>query len=218
MQKLTFIILFSALVLFGMGSVYFNQGDAQPKAATGSDGSKVIPIADLKTAIFAGGCFWCVESDFEKLKGVSEAVSGYTGGAAETANYKQVSYTETGHYEAVEVYYDPTIVSYAELVEYFWRTIDPTDPNGQFCDKGSSYKTAIFYSSDEEKAVLDKSLEELNKSKPFDEPIVTAIEAAKPFYVAEDNHQNYYSRNPLRYKYYRNGCRRDQRLEQLWQK
>jgi methionine-S-sulfoxide reductase len=169
-----------------------------------------------KSAIFAGGCFWCVESDFEKLDGVIEAISGYSGGEAATANYKQVSHTETGHFEVVKVVYDASQISYAQLVEFFWRQIDPTDPDGQFCDKGSSYKSAIFYANDEEKLVVEQSLNELNKSKPFSQPIVTTIAAAKPFYPAEQYHQNYYSKNPIRYNYYRKGCRRDKRLEQLW--
>jgi len=170
----------------------------------------------VKTAIFAGGCFWCIEADFEKLEGVIEAVSGYSGGEADTATYKQVSHTETGHFEVVEVSYNPELVSYAELVEYFWIHIDPTDPHGQFCDKGSSYKSAIFYASDEEKTVLEASLSSLEKSKPFAAPIVTTLAPAKPFYKAEKYHQDYYKKNPIRYKYYRNGCRRDQRVKQLW--
>jgi len=168
------------------------------------------------TAVFAGGCFWCIEADFEKLEGVTDVVSGYTGGDASTADYKTVTYEETGHYEAVQVSYDPSVVSYSELVEYFWRHIDPTDPNGQFCDKGSSYKSAIFYDSDEEKSIVDASLAALQTNKPFDEQIVTAIYPAKPFYLAEDYHQDYYKKNPIRYGYYRRGCGRDARVEQLW--
>jgi len=170
----------------------------------------------LKTAIFAGGCFWCIEADFEKLDGVHTVVSGYTGGGAETANYKTVTYTETGHFEAVEVSYDPTKVSYAELVDYFWQHIDPTNPYGQFCDKGSSYLSAIFYANAQEKAIVDKSLANLEQNKPFEGDIVTEILAAKPFYLAEEYHQDYYKKNPIRYNLYRRGCRRDQRIEQLW--
>ena len=172
--------------------------------------------ANQQTAIFAGGCFWCLESDFEKLEGVTEAVSGYTGGLASTATYKQVGHVESLHYEAVEVSYDPTIVGYAELVEYFWRHIDPTDDSGQFCDKGSSYRSAIFYASDKQKHIIDASLSKLQNSKPFAGEIVTRITVAKPFYRAEKYHQNYYKKNPLRYRYYRNSCRRDQRVAQLW--
>ena len=174
--------------------------------------------ATAKTAIFAGGCFWCIESDFEKLDGVYEAESGYTGGSAETADYQTVTYVETGHYEAVEVSYDPNKVSYSDLVEYFWKHIDPTDPRGQFCDKGSSYRSAIFYGNDEEQEIVEKSLASLEQSKPFDGDIVTAIGAAQPFYSAEDYHQDYYKKNPVRYRLYRSGCGRDKRIEQLWGK
>ncbi len=171
-----------------------------------------------ESALFAGGCFWCIESDFEKLNGVISVVSGYTGGSKETADYKTVSYNDTGHFEAVRVDYNPEAISYRELVEYFWRHIDPTDPNGQFCDKGSSYKSAIFYSSDSEKEAIDLSLNELKNSKPFSEPIVTTIAAAKPFYLAENYHQDYYKKNPIRYRFYRSGCGRDARVEELWGK
>lgn len=177
--------------------------------------SETSPTAE-HTAIFAGGCFWCVEADFDKLAGVNNTVSGYSGGNAETATYKQVSYTETGHYEVVQVSYDPNVISYADLVEYFWQTIDPTDAKGQFCDKGSSYKSAIFYQNEMEKKIVETSLKKLQRTKPFAAPIVTAVLAAKPFYKAEPNHQNYYQRNPIRYKYYRTSCGRDKRLRQLW--
>lgn len=172
--------------------------------------------SEQKAALFAGGCFWCIEADFEKLEGVSEVVSGYTGGSAETADYKTVTYKETGHYEAVRVSYDPNVVSYAELVEYFWRHIDPTDPNGQFCDKGSSYRSAIFYAGEEEQRVVEESLRRLQDTKTFDEAIVTEITEAKPFYLAEEYHQDYYKKNPIRYRFYRRGCGRDQRVKQLW--
>ncbi len=169
-----------------------------------------------RTAVFAGGCFWCIEADFEKLEGVSNVVSGYSGGAESTADYKTVTYTETGHYEAVKVTYDPSKVSYSDLVEYFWRHIDPTDPRGQFCDKGSSYKSAIFYGNKSEQAIVSKSLANLEKNKPFDGDIVTAIVPAKPFYLAEEYHQDYYKKNPIRYRFYRNGCGRDRRVSELW--
>ena len=172
--------------------------------------------AKEQTAIFAGGCFWCIESDFEKLAGVTKAVSGYTGGTAATATYKQVGHVEAEHYEAIEVYFDPDKVSYAELVEYFWRHIDPTDAAGQFCDKGSSYRSAIFTASDEQQQVVAKSLIKLQANKPFADPIVTLIAPAKPFYKAERYHQNYYKKNPLRYKYYRTSCGRDKRVAALW--
>ena len=179
---------------------------------------KIEPQPTLQTAVFAGGCFWCIEADFEKLEGVDSVVSGYTGGAAETANYKEVTYKETGHYEAVEVRYNENIVSYSELVEYFWRHIDPTNPRGQFCDSGSSYLSAIFYANEEEQKLVAESLKKLQANKPFEDPIVTDIKAATPFYLAESYHQDYYKKNPLRYNLYRNGCGRDKRVEQLWGK
>ena len=170
----------------------------------------------LSTAIFAGGCFWCIESDFEKLEGVKEVVSGYTGGSADTADYKTVTYKQTGHLEAVRVSYNPEIVSYQKLVDYFWRHIDPTDPNGQFCDKGHSYQSALYYSNDSEKKIAEQSLAELQKNKPFDGEIVTPLLTAKPFYLAEEYHQDYYKKNPIRYNIYRRGCGRDNRVKELW--
>ena len=169
------------------------------------------------SAIFAGGCFWCVESDFEKLPGVIEAVSGYTGGETKNPTYKQVSYTETGHYEAVKVTFDPKLTDYETLVNYYWGTVDPTDPNGQFCDKGSSYRTAIFARPDQI-GTAKASKANIEKTKPFEADIVTPILPAVTFYDAEDYHQDYYKKNPLKYKYYRTGCRRDARLKKLWGK
>ncbi len=170
----------------------------------------------MSTAIFAGGCFWCIESDFEKLDGVKEVVSGYTGGSADTADYKTVTYKQTGHVEAVRVSYDPNVVSYAELVEYFWRHIDPTDPLGQFCDKGHSYVSGLYYGNDAEQKIAEQSLANLKQNKPFEADIVTPILPAKTFYLAEEYHQDYYKKNPIRYKFYRSGCGRDNRVNQLW--
>lgn len=170
---------------------------------------------NLKTALFAGGCFWCIESDFEKLDGVIDVVSGYTGGRTDNPNYKQVSYTETGHFEAVKVTYDSSVINYGGLLDYFWRHIDPTDPNGQFCDKGSSYRTAVF-ANDEQIEIARQSKNDIAVSKPFDGPIVTEILAAGPFYLAEEYHQDYYKKNPIHYRQYRIGCRRDARVKQLW--
>ncbi|MEM7727664.1 MAG: peptide-methionine (S)-S-oxide reductase MsrA [Pseudomonadota bacterium] len=169
----------------------------------------------LATAIFAGGCFWCVEKDFEALDGVVDVTSGYTGGTLDDPDYKTVSYTETGHYEAAEVLYDPSVVSYRELVDFYWTTVDPTDPDGQFCDKGSSYRTAVF-ATPEQRADADASLDRLLETKPFDEDIVTPVLDAVTFYDAEDYHQDYYKKNPIRYRAYRAGCRRDARLKRLW--
>jgi peptide-methionine (S)-S-oxide reductase len=172
--------------------------------------------AGLAKATFAGGCFWCVESDFDKVRGVKATISGYTGGKVANPSYEQVSSKTTGHAEAVEVIYDPKVVSYEQLVEYFWHTIDPTTKDRQFCDSGTPYRTAIFVHDAKQLAAARASLEKLEQTKPFKEPIVTEISMAGPFYAAEDYHQDYYLKNPLRYKYYRNGCGRDARLQQLW--
>ncbi len=167
-------------------------------------------------AIFAGGCFWCVESDFDKIPGVISTTSGYTGGKTVKPTYEQVSSHSTGHAEAVEVLYDPAKVTYQRLVEYFWHTIDPTVKDQQFCDKGSPYRSAIYPQNDEQLKIAQASRAALEKSKPFNEPIVTEITLATAFYPAEEYHQDYYKKNPVRYKYYRNGCGRDARLTQLW--
>ena len=173
------------------------------------------PPASAK-AIFAGGCFWCVEADFDKVPGVLSTVSGYTGGKTANPTYQQVSADTTGHAEAVEVVFDPAKVSYAQLVEHFWRTIDPTVKNQQFCDHGSPYRTAIYAQDAEQLKVAQASRTALQKSKPFKEPIVTEIVLATPFYPAEEYHQDYYKKNPVRYKVYRTSCGRDARLKQLW--
>jgi peptide methionine sulfoxide reductase msrA/msrB len=170
----------------------------------------------LETAFFAGGCFWCMESPFEKIPGVKEVISGYTGGQKENPTYEEVSSGTTGHLEAVQVVYNPLKISYAQLLEIFWRQIDPTDPDGQFVDRGKQYRSAIFYKSKEEKALAEKSKLELEKSKRFSAPIVTEIISATKFYPAEDYHQDYYKKNPLRYRYYRNGSGRDQFLKKIW--
>ena len=172
--------------------------------------------AGLSKATFAGGCFWCVESDFDKVPGVISTTSGYTGGKVANPSYEQVSAKVTGHAEAVEVVYDPKQVSYEQLVDYFWHTIDPTTKDSQFCDHGSPYRTAIFVQDAAQLAVARASLAKLEKSKPFKEAVVTEIALAGPFYAAEDYHQDYYKKNPVRYKYYRSSCGRDARLQQLW--
>jgi peptide-methionine (S)-S-oxide reductase len=172
--------------------------------------------AGLAKATFAGGCFWCVESDFDKVPGVKSTISGYIGGKVANPSYEQVSAKSTGHAEAVEVVYDPKVVSYEQLVEYFWRTIDPTTKDRQFCDAGSPYRSGIFVHDAQQLAAAQASLARLDKSKPFKEPVVTEITLAGPFYAAEDYHQDYYKKNPVRYKYYRNGCGREERIKQLW--
>jgi len=168
-------------------------------------------------AIFAGGCFWCTEADFEKLPGVISAESGYTAGKKPNPTYEEVSAGTTGHTEAVRVTYDPAKVTYPQLVEYFWRTIDPTVKDRQFCDAGSQYRSGIYWQKEEERKVAEASRDALVASKKFKE-IHTEIAAASVFYPAEEYHQDYYKKNPIRYNYYRSGCGRDARLEQLWGK
>lgn len=171
-----------------------------------------------ETAIFAGGCFWCVEEAFEKVPGVTAAVSGYIGGTVANPTYKQVSGGATGHAEAVQVTYDPGKVTYKQLADWFWRNIDPLDAAGQFCDKGSEYRSAIFYSGDAQKKIAEDSKQALQASGRFKQPIATEITAAGPFYLAEDYHQDYYKKNEERYQFYKFGCGRVQRLEQIWGK
>ena len=168
------------------------------------------------TATFAGGCFWCMEPPFDKLDGVISTTSGYTGGHQADPTYKQVSSGSTGHTEAVRIEYDPEKISYEQLLAVFWRNIDPTTPDRQFCDSGSQYRAGIFYHDDDQKAAAEESLKAIEQTKTFAEPVVTEITAAGTFYPAEAYHQDYYQKNPLRYKYYRFACGRDQRLEQLW--
>jgi peptide-methionine (S)-S-oxide reductase len=169
-------------------------------------------------AYFAGGCFWCMEEAFEKVEGVVSVVSGYMGGTVANPSYEQVSAGQTGHAEAVEVQYDPAKVSYQKLLEAFWRNVDPVTPNAQFCDHGSQYRAVVFYGSDEEKRLSEESKSTIERSKRFLQPIVTQIVKASTFYSAEDYHQDYYKKNPLRYKYYKFSCGRVQRLEALWGK
>ncbi|MEN8180411.1 MAG: peptide-methionine (S)-S-oxide reductase MsrA [Pseudomonadota bacterium] len=171
---------------------------------------------NYEKAILAGGCFWCIESDFEKLKGVVDVVSGYTGGKIANPTYQQVSAGGTGHIEAVAVTYDPSMVSYAEILDYFWRHIDPTRDDGQFCDRGSQYRPAIFYTGAEQQSVAEKSMMDIQHGKPFPDEIKVELIAATTFYLAEDYHQDYHHKNPLRYKYYRYSCGRDKRVAELW--
>lgn len=172
--------------------------------------------ADLAKATFAGGCFWCMEPPFDQLDGVVSTTSGYIGGNTRNPTYEAVSAGGTGHAEAVQIRYDPTRISYARLLEVFWRNIDPTARNRQFCDVGDQYRSAIFYHDAEQRRVAEASLQALAKSKPFSAPIVTEIVAAGAFTPAEAYHQDYYLKNPVRYKFYRYRCGRDQRLEELW--
>ncbi len=175
------------------------------------------PVAKAQataTASFAGGCFWCMVHPFDELPGVVSVTSGYTGGQKVNPTYREVSAGDTGHIEAVQVVYDPQKIGYEKLLEVFWRNVDPLDSGGQFCDRGGTYTTAIFYQSEEQKKLAEQSKATIEKQ--LGKAVVTAIRPAATFYAAEDYHQDYYQKNPLRYKYYRYSCGRDQRLEQLW--
>lgn len=170
--------------------------------------------SDTRTAVFAGGCFWCVEADFDKVDGVLSTVSGYTGGRTENPTYKDVSFGNTGHYEAVEVTYDADVVDYRTLVDFLLRHVDPTDADGQFCDRGDSYRTAIFADGPEQRAAAEAAVAAANEA--LDGKVVTEVLDRGPFYAAEDYHQDYYLKNPLQYRYYRYGCGRDARIDEVW--
>jgi peptide-methionine (S)-S-oxide reductase len=172
----------------------------------------------LEKATFAGGCFWCMEHPFDKLPGVASVTSGYTGGQKKDPDYKEVSAGGTGHAEAVQIVYDPAKVTYEKLLSVFWHNIDPTVKNRQFCDSGNQYRSAIFYHDKEQQRLALESKSLLEKNKSFKEPIVTEIVPATEYYPAEDYHQQYYKKNPIRYKYYRSSCGRDRRLKELWGK
>jgi len=174
--------------------------------------------ATTAKAYFAGGCFWSMELAFERVDGVLGVVSGYMGGTVANPTYEQVSAGKTGHAESVEVTYDPTKVSYQKLLDAFWHNSDPITPNGQFCDFGNQYRSVVFYSTDDERRLSEESKSALDQSKRLPAPIVTQLVKASAFYPAEDYHQDFYKKNPIRYKYYKIGCGRDQRLEALWGK
>jgi peptide-methionine (S)-S-oxide reductase len=181
-----------------------------------------IQVADaqpkLAKATFAGGCFWCMEPPYDKLPGVVSTTSGYAGGEEKNPTYQQVSAGGTGHAEVVQVLYDPSKVTYSKLLEVFWHNIDPTVKDKQFCDWGKQYRTAIFYHDENQRKLAEESKAEIQKSGKLKEPIVTEIAPLKQFYPAEEYHQDFYKKNPVHYKTYRLGCRRDARLEQLWGK
>jgi len=185
---------------------------ASPGPATAAPAAK----PDLQTAIFAGGCFWCVQSDFDKVPGVVRTVAGYTGGHVKNPTYEEVSSETTGHREAVKITFDANKVSYKRLLYIFWRSVDPTDAGGQFCDRGPSYETAIFVTNDEQRRLAEASKAALEKSGILGKPIVTPILPAGPFYPAEDYHQEYYKKNPIKYRFYRFSCGRDDRIRELW--
>ncbi len=170
----------------------------------------------LAKATFAGGCFWCMEHPFDQLPGVVSVTSGYTGGRTKSPTYAEVSAGSTGHAEAVHIVYDPKKVDYRKLLYVFWRNVDPVTPDRQFCDAGTQYRSAIFYHDEEQRKLAEESKHILEKSKRFEAPIGTQIVAAAEFYHAEEYHQHFYKKNPLRYRYYRRGCGRDARLQELW--
>ena len=204
MPTLLKLVLINFLLIFVMtGST---QGES--KQAAGSEG--------LAEATFAGGCFWCMEHPFDELEGVKSTTSGYIGGHKKNPTYPQVSSGGTGHTEAVLIVYDPKKIGYEDLLKVFWRNIDPLTPNRQFCDSGSQYRTGVFYHNEEQKRLAEESKKAIEKSGRFSQPIVTEITAATKFYPAEDYHQDYYEKNPVRYAIYRYSCGRDRRLKDLW--
>jgi peptide-methionine (S)-S-oxide reductase len=198
-----------AVTVFLIGAWSFESVHTTSQAATDAAPSK---------AYFAGGCFWCMEEAFEKVDGVSSVISGYMGGTVANPSYEAVSAGRTGHAEAVEVVYDPAKVSYQKLLDAFWLNVDPVTPNAQFCDHGNQYRSAIFFQTDEEKRASDTSKQAIEQAKRFKEPIVTQIVTASQFYPAEEYHQDFYKKNPVRYKFYKYNCGRAQRLDALWGK
>ncbi len=200
------------VVVYSLSMLLLVSAVSQPRDAGAATGP------GLEKATFAGGCFWCMEPAFDKLQGVKSVISGYTGGHKPNPTYEEVSSGTTGHAESVEITYDPSVISYSKLLDVFWHNIDPTVKDRQFCDVGSQYRSAIFYHSEEQKRLAEASKKALEQSKRFPGPIYTEIVASTTFYPAEEYHQKYYQKNPIRYKYYRYSCGRDQRLKELWGK
>ncbi len=196
------LLLSLALVLAAAGAA----------AAQGATAPKETPARAVAT--FAGGCFWCVESDFDKVKGVLATISGYTGGHVKNPTYGQVSSGTTGHAESVEVVYDPSVVSYSQLLTYYWHHVDPTVKDRQFCDVGNQYRTAIFVHNEAQRKLAEASKQKV--AAELGKPIYTEIDTAGPFYKAEEHHQNFYKKHPLKYEFYRWNCGRDQRIKQIW--
>jgi peptide-methionine (S)-S-oxide reductase len=208
LQRPALIIALTAGVL-ATGLAFFSSAGAEDRRFEDAP-------ARVATAVFAGGCFWCVEADFDKVDGVIETISGYTGGTVENPTYKQVTRGGTGHYEAVKVTYDPAKVSYEQLADYFVRHIDPTDAEGQFCDKGDSYRAALFVSGQGERDAAESAL--LETKEILGREVATEVLAAGAFWPAEDYHQDYYIRSAVKYQFYRKACGRDARIEKLWGK
>lgn len=206
------LVLICCFCLWGCSQSSGLAGEQSNATLASSSGTDVPET--LAKATFAGGCFWCMEKPFDTLKGVIDTTSGYTGGERPDPTYRQVSSGQTGHAEAVQVRYDSDQISYEALLDVFWKNVDPLDSKGQFCDRGSQYRTEIFYHTEDQKTLANTSKETLSKTLPT--PIVTPVTAATDFYPAEDYHQDYYLKNPLQYKVYRFSCGRDQRLAELW--
>ncbi len=203
-KAVTRLLLCAAVVGIGL---------LRPPSARGEDSSAP---SDAAKATFAGGCFWCMQPAFETLDGVRSVTVGYTGGHTENPTYEEVSSGGTGHAESVQIVYDPKKISYEKLLDVFWHNVDPITPNAQFCDHGSQYRTAIFYQDDAQRQQAEESKRRIEESKRFAQPIVTEIVAATAFFPAEEYHQKYHDKNPVRYKYYRWNCGRDRRLKELW--
>ncbi|PSN13583.1 peptide-methionine (S)-S-oxide reductase [filamentous cyanobacterium CCT1] len=205
------LLLFAALGLIWDVLPFYATADSMPESV------EEVSDSNLATATFAGGCFWCMEGPFDKLDGVISTTSGYTGGTKADPTYAEVSAGGTGHVEAVQVVYDLSEVSYDKLLQVFWQNVDPVDNRGQFCDKGSQYQAKIFVDGDDQRALAEQSKQALSRQAKFQKtPIVTAIEPAQTFYPAEEYHQDYYLKHPLRYNYYRTACGRDRRLAEVW--
>ncbi len=211
-------LLVAAVLLAALSFLTDSPAAAQKAAASSAAAAQPAPAAkNLAKATFAGGCFWCMEPPFDKLDGVVSTTSGYIGGTKKNPTYEEVSSGTTGHTEAVQVVYDPAKVSYEKLLQVFWHNVDPTVSNRQFCDIGEQYRTGIFYHGEQQKKLALASKAAIEKAKPW--KVQTEITAAAgPFYPAEEYHQDYYVKNPIRYKFYRNGCGRDARLEEIWGK
>jgi peptide-methionine (S)-S-oxide reductase len=209
MRSTITVSILITLALAVVGLFHPGAGAAEPKP----------PVANATAvAVFAGGCFWCMEEAFEKVPGVVSAVSGYTGGHVKNPSYEAVSSGGTGHVEAVQVTYDTARIGYPQLLQVFWKNVDPTTPNRQFCDVGEQYTAAIFVADETQKRLAEESKSEVERTKTFKEPIVTQIRPASEFYPAEDYHQDYYKKNPVRYKFYKFNCGRSERLANLWGK
>jgi peptide-methionine (S)-S-oxide reductase len=203
-------------ITIGLAALLIGTWIAAGSAADGGAPAAASPVAGTARATFAGGCFWCMEPPFDVLDGVISTTSGYIGGSKKDPTYEEVSAGVTGHTEAVEIVYDPGKVSYEKLLDVFWHNIDPTTPNRQFCDRGNQYRTGVFFHDEQQKKLAEESKKAIEASGKLGKPIVTEITAAGTFYPAEEYHQDYYEKNPIRYKYYRYQCGRDQRLQELW--